>query len=512
SDPSNAKAFWYDTDTQWIYIWKYAAGVGVWERVLASGPAGPSGPSGPAGAQGIQGIQGIQGLRGATILSGTSDPTTATAAVDGDYFFNTVSKTLFGPRTTVNSLVTWGTGVSLKGDKGDTGDAGPQGDAGAAGAQGPRGYSVLNGGVDPISSDGVDGDFWINRATWQIFGPKASGLWGAGYTLKGADSTVAGPAGPAGANGLNGTNGTNGLDGKTILNGSVTPTNTTGVVGDFYIQTIDPPVLWGPKEVAGWPSSGIALTGPKGDKGDPGVAGTAGANGVGFSWKGDYNDPAISILTFNINDVVEFDGSAYICTKNDTTDILPTNTSNWELLAARGEQGPEGAAGITDIAAVTPLNWDLATTTLKINDGTSQGQVLSWNGANWAATKIDPPIVELSGLNDVQITNAKDGETLVYDLNASKWVNGTPVSALDDLSDVEITNVQSNEVLLFDGSNWVNGKSVSALDDLSDVSITNPEILDNLVFDGTNWVNSPNALDNLSDVVISSPEQDQSLV
>jgi len=507
ADPANAKAFWYDTDDQFLYIWKYGAGTGAWERVLASGPTGPAGPAGSQGIQGIQGIQGVQGPRGATILSGTSDPTSATAAVDGDYFFNSISKTLFGPRTTVNSLVSWGSGVSLKGDKGDTGDAGPQGDPGAAGAQGPRGYSVLNGGVDPLASDGLDGDFWINRATWQIFGPKASGLWGQGYTLKGADSTVAGPAGPAGANG---TNGTNGLDGKTLLNGSIAPTNSTGVVGDFYIQTSDPPVLWGAKEVAGWPSSGITLAGPKGDKGDPGVAGAAGAPGTGFKWVGDYNDPAISVLTFSKNDVVEFDGSAYICITDGTKDIVPTTTANWDLLAARGEQGPEGKAGITDIAAVTPLNWDLTTTTLKINEGTTQGQVLSWNGANWAPANIDPPILELSGLQDVNITTPSSGETLLYDAATSKWVNGTAVSALDDLTDVVITAPDIQNTLIYDGTNWIN--LPNSLDNLSDVVISTATADDVLLYDGTNWINQSLVIGNISDVEITSPENQQALV
>lgn len=570
SDPVNAKVFWYETDTNFLYIWKYSGGAGAWERVLASGPTGPAGPAGPQGVQGIQGTQGIQGVRGATILNGTSAPTSSTVAIDGDYFLNTTTKELFGPRTTVNNIAFWGTGISLKGDtgeKGDKGDAGNQGAAGQDGAQGPRGFSVLNGAANPVdgaapSGDGVDGDFWINRTTWQIFGPKNSGLWGAGYTLKGADSTVPGPQGIPGTNGLNGINGTNGLDGRTILNGSVAPTSSTGAVGDFYIQTITPPVLWGPKQVAGWPASGIALTGPKGDKGDKGDTGSAalwnftgaydggrayavgdlatfegklfyrtnanGGNvgdtpyvgstfwnlvvsgGLGFKWVGDYNDPAISVLTFSKNDVVEYDGSAYICITDNTNNIIPTTTANWNLLAARGEQGPEGKAGITDIKAVTPLNWDGATTTLKINDGTSQGQVLSWNGANWSPANIDPPILELSGLQDVSITTPSSGETLLYDATISKWVNGTPVSSLDDLTDVVITTPEIQHTLVYDGTNWVN--IANSLDNLSDAVISNVTADDVLLYNGTNWINQSLTLGNISDVELTSPQDQEALV
>lgn len=524
SDPVNAKVFWYETDTNFLHIWKYAGGVGAWERVLASGPTGPAGPAGPQGLQGVQGAQGVQGIRGATILNGTSAPTSSTVALDGDYFFNTTTKELFGPRTTVNSVAFWGTGISLKGDtgeKGDKGDTGNQGAAGQDGAQGPRGFSVLNGATNPIdgaapAGDGIDGDFWINRATWQIFGPKNSGLWGTGYSIKGADSTVPGPQGIPGTNGLNGTNGTNGtngLDGRTILNGSVAPAGSAGAVGDFYIQTTTPPVLWGPKEVSGWPASGIALTGPKGDKGDTGAAGAngaAGADGTGFKWVGDYNDPAISILTFSKNDVVEYDGSAYICTMDDTVDIIPTTTSNWDLLVARGEQGPEGAAGITDIKAVTPLNWDGTTTTLKINDGTSQGQVLSWDGANWSPANIDPPILELSGLQDVEITTPSSGETLLYDSSISKWVNGTPVSSLDDLTDVVITSPEIQHTLVYDGTNWVN--ITNSLDNLSDAVISSATADDVLLYDGTNWINQSLTLGNISDVELTSPQDQEALV
>lgn len=44
--------------------------------------------------------------------------------------------------------------------------------------------TVLNGAVDPVVGDGVDGDFWINTTTWFIFGPKAT-TWPAGVSLVG---------------------------------------------------------------------------------------------------------------------------------------------------------------------------------------------------------------------------------------------------------------------------------------------------------------------------------------
>jgi hypothetical protein len=61
--------------------------------------------------------------------------------------------------------------------------AGIQGDTGAAGADG---RTILSGAVDP-TTEGADGDFYINTASSTLFGPKASGTWPAGVALIGAD-------------------------------------------------------------------------------------------------------------------------------------------------------------------------------------------------------------------------------------------------------------------------------------------------------------------------------------
>jgi hypothetical protein len=73
-------------------------------------------------------------------------------------------------------------------------DVGPQGPQGTPGADGK---TVLSGNVNPLSGDGVDGDFYINTTTETIFGPKTAGVWGAGTSLIGPQ----GPQGPPGAAG-----------------------------------------------------------------------------------------------------------------------------------------------------------------------------------------------------------------------------------------------------------------------------------------------------------------------
>ena len=75
-----------------------------------------AGIPGPQGIQGIPGVNGIQGINGNTILYGPTDP--STEGVLGDFYINTTSHTLFGPKTT-----NWPVGISLVGPQGDSGVA-----------------------------------------------------------------------------------------------------------------------------------------------------------------------------------------------------------------------------------------------------------------------------------------------------------------------------------------------------------------------------------------------------
>ncbi len=52
-----------------------------------------------------------------------------------------------------------------------------------AGVQGPRGNTILNGTTVPSSGTGINGDFYINTATWMIYGPKENGGWPPGVSL-----------------------------------------------------------------------------------------------------------------------------------------------------------------------------------------------------------------------------------------------------------------------------------------------------------------------------------------
>ena len=122
--------------------------------------------------------------------------------------------------------------------------------------------------MDP-TTEGVDGDWYIQRTSWHIW-EKVSGTWTDRGSIKGAD-------GADGADGTDGDDGTNGTDGKTIISGSGDPT-TEGVDGDFYINTTSWQIF-GPKATT-WPA-GVDIVGADGADGVDGTDGTDGTNGQG---------------------------------------------------------------------------------------------------------------------------------------------------------------------------------------------------------------------------------------
>ena len=555
ANPTTAKSFWYDTSDSFLYIWKYSGGVGTWTRVLASGATGPAGATGAIGSIGAQGIQGVQGLRGATFLSGTTGPISTTTAIDGDYFLNTTTRLLHGPRVTTSGVVSWGGSIDLKGE---TGAQGIQGVAGAVGAVGPDGTKIFYGNevptsTFPSSTERRDGDFYIDLVAGRLYGGYTTSQgWGAGVSLLG-------PAGSAGAQGSKGDAGTAGLvwrgvwasgstypeksvvqfsgssyvslksttnnptivtdwdlvaskggstsataviyatspivwdeptttlsfnvpnaatgnvlkyDGtawvagtsvaaKSIYSGAGAPASETGSDGDFYMQMAGTgaPKLFGPKSGTDW-GSGVSLIGADGDDGQNGIAGPAGADGTaGMEWNGEWD----ATVNYSMGAVVEYLGSLYICEVDNTLNITPNTTFNWDLLVAKGAQGETanivGTLPITMTSVTTGVSPNESTTlTVSLADGTTTGDVLTWNSVNksWSG---EAPNELLDGLADVTITSVASGEVLKY--SGTEWVNGE--ITLESLSDVVITTIETGDVLSFDGTNWVNSTTVSSI-------------------------------------------------
>ena len=239
----------------------------------ANGTPGPKGDTGATGLQGIQGATGATGVAGAdgkTVSNGTSNPVSGTG-VDGDFYINTATNTLFGPKA--NGA--WPSGVSLVGPTGATGPQGIQGSTGATGATGVAGAdgkTVRNGTSNPVSGTGVDGDFYINTATNTLFGPKANGAWPSGVSLVGPTGAT-GPQGIQGPTGATGPQGPIGLPGQAAtvttnenLTGPITSVgNATAIAsqtgtGSTFVMNTSPTLI---SPALGTPASGIAtnLTG-----------------------------------------------------------------------------------------------------------------------------------------------------------------------------------------------------------------------------------------------------------
>lgn len=113
---------------------------------LVLGTKGEAGANGLTGATGLSGKDGTSGRDGKTLWNGVTDPV-STWGAPGDMFINSVTKTLFGPKS-IDGL--WPTGVSMVGASGAAGPAGTKGADGPSGPSGP-------GGSGPAGSTGAQG-------------------------------------------------------------------------------------------------------------------------------------------------------------------------------------------------------------------------------------------------------------------------------------------------------------------------------------------------------------------
>lgn len=105
----------------------------------------------------------------------------------------------------------------------------PTGATGATGSAGADGKTILSGASDP-TTQGVNGDYYINTTTYYIFGPKTSGTWGTGVSL-------IGPQGSTGATGATGSTGATGATGNGIASVTLTSGNHAPGTTDTYTIT-----------------------------------------------------------------------------------------------------------------------------------------------------------------------------------------------------------------------------------------------------------------------------------
>ena len=120
-----------------------------------------------------------------------------------------------------------------------------------------KGNQILSGDGAPAASLGAVGDYYLNKTTMELYGPKTTEGWGTAMGLKGTPGDK-GKDGTNGKDGNNGNDGANGKDGSLILSGTTAPTASQGKIGDWYIDTQNKR-LYGPKTESGW-GTAINLT------------------------------------------------------------------------------------------------------------------------------------------------------------------------------------------------------------------------------------------------------------
>ena len=231
--------YYKSNSTTWILTGNIKGPQGNAGATGATGPAGAAGATGPAGATGAAGAAGPQGPTGAvgpagtSMLNGVTNPT-ANTGNNGDFYINTVTNQLFGPKA--NGV--WPNGVSLigaTGPAGATGATGPQGPAGPTGATGLTGATGPAGAAGPQGPAGPTGATGLTGVT----GPAgAAGPQGpAGPTGATGPAGATGPQGPAGPTGATGLTGATGPAGATGPQGPAGPTGATGAQGPSWTIT-----------------------------------------------------------------------------------------------------------------------------------------------------------------------------------------------------------------------------------------------------------------------------------
>ena len=106
------------------------------------------------------------------------------------------------------------------------------------GINGKDGTAILSGESTPALNVGNIGDYYFDKSSQKLYGPKKADGWGKPVTLKGTD-------------GEKGEKGEKGNDGTQIIPGIGAPTPSIGNNGDWYIDTKNKK-LYGPKTQNGW--------------------------------------------------------------------------------------------------------------------------------------------------------------------------------------------------------------------------------------------------------------------
>jgi collagen type VII alpha len=337
-----------------------------WTMLVQKGDTGSSGSSGSTGATGPKGDTGSSGSGSFSNVpyvntSAPGSPSNGMLWWDTDDSGGSVAQ---GPKGDTGSSGSQG----AKGNTGSSGSTGAKGDTGSSGSSGTKGDTGSSGSAGAKGDTGSAGSstIYTARGTWAPFTPYYVNDivydnyygWICVQNNSGTDQPVAdagdhwklfvaaqagakgdtGSAGSIGATGATGSSGGSGSKGDTGSSGSAGPKGNTGSSGSA-----------GPKGDTGSAGSAGSKgdTGSTGSTGQVGHQGDQGDTGVGFNYHGSYS----GVHIYFVNDVVTWNGNTYICIQTSNGN-LPSNTSYWTMIAAKGDTGSSGSGSSSSVPYV----------------------------------------------------------------------------------------------------------------------------------------------------------------
>jgi hypothetical protein len=143
-----------------------------------------------------------------------------------------------------------------------------------------------------------------------------------------------------------------------------------------------------------------------------------GADGKSIVWQGVYS----AVTTYQINDAVSYLGSSYIC-KEVSLDHIPTNTEFWDLMSEKGVDNGAEVGGVVWDATATYKQGDLVTTAQRDsvwiciqNDNTDHDPTASplW----WQPAPADAVSLQLY---PISVTPPTNGQVLTFNSTSGKW-------------------------------------------------------------------------------------------
>ena len=125
-----------------------------------------------------------------------------------------------------------------------------------------------------------------------------------------------------------------------------------------------------------WVETSTSYAGPTGATGATGATGSQGATGdqgESFSFRGAYGGSGI---VYNLNDVVTYNGSSYICLSNNVSGSQPDSLVSWDIFVEKGATGATGAQGPAG-ANFTGYDYEIHVSQVDGNDTTGNGDLLT---------------------------------------------------------------------------------------------------------------------------------------